>query len=172
MVRVMRHIWYLNDWESNITPKQALRKGLRMHYGKSVHPDVRTALSLFADWLRNKYNFPLRVNVYVKEARRIKAKDGDFVVGTTWRPDDYDNLPYIRLATGDYLELVAERGRERAIIAILHTFAHELTHYYQHINGLKLTAIGEERQATIYADYVISDYSTRDDSKTGDSSVS
>lgn len=155
----MAHIWYLNNWKKHInSTTQACCSGLRMHYHKGVHPEVRIALSQFATWLRSEYYFPLRVNVYVKETRRIKAKDGESVVGTTWRPADYDALPYIRLATGDYQELVLERGKDKAIIAILHTFAHELTHYFQHINNLDLTAIGEERQATVYANYIISDY--------------
>lgn len=155
----MSYIWCLNNWEEYInTTEQGHRSGLRMHYEKGVHPEVRTALSRFADWLRNEFTFPLRVNVYVKESRRIKAMDGELVVGTTWRPVGYDSLPYIRLATGDYFELVSERGKTRAIIAILHTFAHELTHYFQHINNLELTAIGEERQATVYANYILSEY--------------
>ena len=36
--------------------------------------------------------------------------------------------------------------------------AHELTHYFQWINSIKLTPIGKERQATNYADYVLEDY--------------
>ena len=155
----MAHIWCINNWEDYIdTTAPTHRSGLRMHYEKGVNPEVHTALSQFANWLRDEFTFPLRVNVYVKDACRIKATDGDLVVGTTWRPNDYANYPYIRLATGDYWELVAERGKEQAIIAILHTFAHELTHYFQHINNLQLTAIGEERQATVYANYILSDY--------------
>lgn len=155
----MKDIWLLNDWENNIDiSAQTYRKGLRMHYDKGIHPDVHTGLSQFVSWLRDEYIFPLRVNVYVKKARRIRAMDGELVVGTIWRPSDYLNFPYIRLATGDYMELMAKLGKDGAILAVLHTFAHELTHYFQHINNLKLTTIGEERQATIYANYIISDY--------------
>lgn len=42
--------------------------------------------------------------------------------------------------------------------SILGTLAHELTHYFQYINQLELTRIGEERQATVYSDYILSDY--------------
>ena len=64
----------------------------------------------------------------------------------------------MRIATGDYQELVAERGKKEAMWSILGTLAHELTHYFQYINQLKLTRIGEERQATVYSDYILSDY--------------
>lgn len=155
----MSHIWYLERWKTTLdVAKKTYRTGLRMHYEKGVHPDVCNALSDFAMWLRWEFKFPLRVNVYVKKSRRIKAKDGDMVVGTMWKPATYDEIPYIRLATGDYEELAEERGKKQAIYAILLTFAHELTHYYQHINDLDLTPRGEERQATIYSDYILSDY--------------
>ncbi|EFR85749.1 conserved hypothetical protein, partial [Listeria monocytogenes FSL F2-208] len=39
--------------------------------------------------------------------------------------------PYIRIATGDYEELVAEFGREGAIFTTLNSLSHELQHYYQ-----------------------------------------
>ena len=44
------------------------------------------------------------------------------------------------------------------MFAILHSVAHELTHYFQWVNGLELTAIGEERQAAYYADIIIDEY--------------
>ena len=91
---------------------------------------------------------------------RRKAKDGELVAGTFWRPDgfDQDNAPYVRIATGDYRELIMGRGKKEAMWSILGTLAHELTHYFQYINQLDLTPIGEERQATVYSDYILSDY--------------
>ncbi|EOO25981.1 hypothetical protein ICM_00435 [Bacillus cereus BAG1X2-3] len=38
------------------------------------------------------------------------------------------------------------------------TIAHELTHYFQWINDIKLTRIGYERQATTYSGYIIDEY--------------
>lgn len=155
----MAYIWCLNKWEKHIDiTEEGYKSGLRMRYESKVDPEVREHLDKFAKWLRREFIFPLRVNVYVKAARWIRAKDGDMVVGTIWRPADYHECPYIRLATGDYPDLVEKQGRDRAILAILHTFAHEITHYYQHINDLTLTERGEERQATSYADDIILEY--------------
>jgi len=154
-----RHIWYCNDWEKYIKSDDVmLKKGLRLHINSDVDSAVRLFISDFAKWLRKEFEFPLRVNVYVKASYRIKAKDGDMVVGTCWRPDDYSSYPYIRLATGDYNELVEERGEEGAMWAILASFSHELTHYYQHINNLQLTLVGEERQAQAYANRILDAY--------------
>jgi hypothetical protein len=36
--------------------------------------------------------------------------------------------------------------------------AHELTHYFQWLNQLDLTLIGEERQAKRYAHLIVEDY--------------
>ena len=49
-------------------------------------------------------------------------------------------------------------GGDGALTNILLCMAHELTHYFQWINSIKLTPIGKERQATNYADYVLEDY--------------
>ena len=164
----MTHIWSLDAWKNHIDMSRAgYRSGLHLRFEKGTLPEIREFLMDFAGWLRKEYFFPLCVNVYIKNARHIKAMDGDLVVGTIWRPVDYNTFPYIRLAVGDYAELVIERGREGAKWAILHTFAHELTHYFQHINNLNLTPIGEERQATIYAGYILDEYAghyTKDDS--------
>lgn len=45
-----------------------------------------------------------------------------------------------------------------ALAATLSTIAHELTHYFQWINSLQLTPIGEERQAARYAGYILDEY--------------
>ena len=139
------------------------RSGLRMRYDVEVNEDVRRSVSEFVFWLRKEYTFPKRVCVYVKADRRIKSMKGDMVCGTFFRPADRDREPYIRIATGDYVELLAKWDRDNALAAILSTLAHELTHYFQWLNDLDLTLIGEERQATCYARQILSDYAqTRD----------
>lgn len=157
------HIWTLEDWKSNLQPDAHRRTGLRFRYDKTVHPEVKRACSQFASWLRTEYYFPLRVVVYVKGTKKLKTKDGDFAVGTFFEPFSYSDEPYIRIAAGDYEDLFAKSGKDNALASILSTLAHELTHYYQWINNIQLTTIGLERQATMYAHYIIDEYaSTRD----------
>lgn len=67
--------------------------------------------------------------------------------------------PYIRVATGDYEKMLIQNGKDDALAAILGSIAHELTHYFQWINNLELTPIGEERQATQYARFILDEYS-------------
>ena len=75
----------------------------------------------------------------------------------------YTVEPYMLLAAGNYNDLCKKRGKDDALAAILFVMAHELTHYFQWINSLKLTPIGQERQATKYAGYLLDEYAeTRD----------
>ena len=153
------HILYSQNWKKVLDIESLeIMRGLRVRVDRGVDDKVRSFCLDFAKWLRKEFGFPLRVNIYIKESYRIRAKDGDLVVGTIWRPDDMSNFPYIRIATGDYTELVEERGVEQAMWAILWTFAHEIVHYFQHINGLQLTLRGEEIQASRGAQYILDAY--------------
>jgi hypothetical protein len=153
------HIWTIEKWTKNPHIVQENRpRGLRLVFERGVDPTLRSACLEFAKWLRREYVFPARVRVYVKRSPRIKAKDGELVCGTFLMPGDDRDDPYIRIAAGDYSELCGKYDEKRAIYEILWCIAHELTHYYQWINGLMLTEIGEERQAKRYAFFVADEY--------------
>ena len=71
--------------------------------------------------------------------------------------------PYIRIAVGYYQEQTQKRGVDNTLATILWNIAHELTHYFQWINNLELTPMGEERQATNHANRILDEYAeTRD----------
>ena len=156
----MWHIWTIDDWEKNIDlDREGHRTGLRLRFDKDVDPELKKTLKEFAVFLRREYYFPLRVNVYVRSRYRIKAMDGDMCCGIFWyMPDDYTINPYIRIATGDYEDMCIKWGKDIAVKNILYSLAHELTHYFQYINSLKLTPIGMERQANNYAHYILEEY--------------
>ena len=134
------------------------RSGLHLRFEKGVDPEVKRSIQECVAWMRHKYVFPKRIRLYIKSARRIKAKNGEWVCGTFFRPADRNVEPHIRLATGDYLELLIELGKDDALASILHALFHELTHYFQWLNDLDLTLIGEERQATVYANKLLREY--------------
>ena len=159
----MTHIWTIENWTKNLGTIEERRTGLRLRFDAEVNEEVKTACNAFFKWLRSEYYFPLRIPVYIKSARRVRTRDGDRVCGSFFEPAEYTVEPYIRVAAGDYPELLASRGRDDALASILSTIAHELTHYFQWINGLELTDIGRERQATQYARYILTEYAeTRD----------
>ena len=108
--------------------------------------------------MRREFDFPIRVVAYIRSTEHIKAMDGDLVSGTFCWPYDRTEEPYIRVAAGDFHKLVEKWGKDNAFTAMLQRLAHELSHYYQWLNDLKLTPIGEERQANSYEYAIVYEY--------------
>ena len=140
-------IWTSGRWK-HIIPQRFLKYNNRVEincaYG--VDRDLRSSIYLFISWMKNHYQFPMPITVYIVNKRYIYAADGDRVVGTCYQPASFEDEAYIRIAVGDYSDLL-KRGRDNAIASILYTLAHEITHYYQWINGSHLPTILSELQA-------------------------
>ena len=152
------HIWTTDRWRKFFADMPDRRTGIRIRVEPSVDDEVKSACKNFVRWLRSEYDFPLRVPIYVKSAHYLTSLDGEKAVGTFFEPFDYSVEPYIRIATGDYRTLKQSIGRDNALASILLTIAHELTHYYQWINRIELTAVGMERQAARYAHDIVDEY--------------
>lgn len=152
------NIWNKTDWKV-FYGNEIKRSGLRVRFDSGVDDEVKRACKEFISWLRLQYVFPKRVRLYIKMDRRVKCKySQEIACGVFFRPANRDVEPYIRIATGDYTELVQKYGVDNALATILWSIAHELTHYFQWLNDLDLTFIGEERQATNYANKIIDEY--------------
>ncbi|MDL2328051.1 hypothetical protein LJC64_05335 [Ruminococcaceae bacterium OttesenSCG-928-A11] len=156
-------IWTIEKWKKIIKNDSTRRTGLRVRFEKDVNAEVRRACISFCKWLRSKYNFPIRVPIYIKASKKIIAMDDERVYATFFAPFNLEQEPYIRVATGTYVEDALKYGKDNALAGILVSIAHELTHYFQWINGIKLTPIGTERQATMHSRWIIDEYKlTRD----------
>lgn len=156
------NVWTAEGWKRTYKDR-CVRKGLRVKSDGGVDDEVKRACKEFCKWLRREYDFPIRIPIYLKSSYKIKAMDGDLVVGTFFEPDDDFTEPYIRIATGDYPELLNRDGKDNALAYILRTIVHELTHYFQWINKVNLTPIGMERQATRSSRFILDLYAeTRD----------
>lgn len=71
------------------------RQGLRIRCDKEVHPDVRRASLMFAKRLRNEFEFPIRVIVYLKKDYQIKNRfSKELVSATFFAPFDKCEEPY------------------------------------------------------------------------------
>ena len=127
------------------------RQGLRIRCDQGVHPEVRRACLEFSKWLRKEFEFPIRVVVYLKKDYQIKNKfTKELVSATFFAPFDKSEEPYIRVSTGDYIELLEENGRDDALAAILSSIAHELGHFFQWIDDLEMDEEGEENKISEY----------------------
>ena len=155
------HIWTIEKWKKYFDVSDPEHKtGILLRCDKDINPEVRRACKEFAAWMRKEYFFPVRVHVYLKSTTTVRASDGEHVSALCYTPDDREQEPYcrIRVAVGDYGYLRETRSQDDALAAILCSIIHEITHYFQWVNDLTLTLIGEERQARKYAKYVLYEY--------------
>ena len=110
--------------------KTQRRTGLCIR-GHRGHPQVRAALIRYARWLRTQFEFPIRVPVYLLPGLTVRTMHGDDVSASIFMPWDRKEEPYVRIATGDYLQLRRELGRDNALAAYLSSLSHEVVHYRQ-----------------------------------------
>lgn len=109
-----------------------MRSGLRIK-GQRGHPIVREALIRYARWLRKKYEFPIRVPVYLYPSKTIITMHGEHVTASFFAPFSRDVEPFIRIATGDFPDLVAVRSIDDVLASYIVSLSHELVHYFQWI---------------------------------------
>lgn len=151
----------MNPWKSNRYKKiyndADIRTGIAFRFEKGVHADIKTLFIDFAKWLRNNFNFPIRVAVYIKSSETVTLRNGNIAWGSFKYFGTYDE-PYIRIPTGDYLQQAESVGKEEAAYAILSSLVHELTHYFQWINQLEQTDRSSEWQANYYRYRIIDLY--------------
>ncbi len=154
------HIWTIETWEEVLKDVMVdVKTGLHLRFDQDVDVEVKRACKEFCKWLRKEYYFPKLVRVYIKASPQIKTINKELVSATIWLPDNIKDTPFIRVSTGEYFSSILKVGKDNALAGILGSIAHELTHYFQWINGIELTPIGMERQATSYAGYIIQEYS-------------
>ncbi len=152
--------WQCDKWES-IYSNSNCRVGLRLKFDKDIDSEIKRASKEYCNWLRKMYYFPIRVPIYIKSKERIKSMSGELVTGTFFGPFDKFVEPYIRIAAGDYQELLRKRGKDNALAAILFSITHELTHYFQWLNDFEQTYRSEEWQATYYSGYLVNVYAEK-----------
>jgi hypothetical protein len=131
--------WQYND--ETMPP----RTGIRIR-GQRGDAEVRAAFIRFASWLRAEYRFPIRVPVYLLPGECVPAIDGLESTAAFFAPYSRSDEPIIRVATGEYLQLKRQYGRQRALASRIVSFAHEVVHYFQWLNG-SVTEQNVQRQA-------------------------
>ena len=155
------HIWTLERWKRYIDSSGiSLQSRIRVISDSGINEDLKQSCRNFILWVKAEYYFPVPLCVKIKKQPVLKTQDGEGAVGTFWEPTDNTTLPYIRIAVGDYPELLEAEGRDDAIATILTVIAHEMTHYFQWLNAIPLTDRGRERQAVQYSHFIIHEYSS------------
>ena len=150
--------WENNKWMQLYAEENIFRNGLRLHYDKGINDTLKLFFKSFISWLRHNYNFPVRINIYIKNKYNIKAKDGELVSATFFGPYNKLEEPYIKISVGDYYDIANSKDVYCALCSEIASAAHELTHYYQWLNNMDLSEKQEERQAEYYSKKIVYDY--------------
>ena len=131
-------------------------QGLSLHFEKGIEPGFRTLCIRFANWLRNKYSFPIHINVYIKDCEKIRLVGGEMAYGGFRYFEN--RSPYIRIPARIEPNVREEYDETESYYSILSSLVHELTHYYQWIAGLKQTDAVSERQANYFRFRIIEQF--------------
>lgn len=150
-------LWDSTRWKKFYDDKE-VRTGLRMRFDKGISPEVKWPCHMFCEWVRDNYDFPIRLPIYFKASKQVKAPDGTLVSGKCFLPTDRMEEPHISIATGDFEQVKASSSVENAIFAQLCSIAHEITYYYQWINDLELSEKRAERQAIQIGESMVNQY--------------
>ena len=154
-----RNIWTSKNWKKcGIVNKSQYNNRIEITFEAGVDRDLRKSVLRFISWLQIEYTFPKKCTIYILNREKIPALDGDLVYGTFFGPFNSSDDSYIRIAVGDYIDMVEERGRDNAITAILITIIHEVTHYFQWVNGRKDHRFFNEIEAKIFQKVIIHQY--------------
>ena len=153
----MKDLWVSKEIASEISYPPN-RGGIRIRFQPNANTEVRESLIKFLRWVRINYAFPVRVPIYVKNATKVKALDGEYVSATFFGPFNPSLEPYIRIAIGDYGDIKNRCGKDNALATILYTVCHELSHYYQWIGNVNSSDRGLEIQAVIHAKKIMAEY--------------
>lgn len=108
---------------------------------------MSAALQRFAKWLRQEFDFPIRVPVYLNPHRHHITVEGEEASASFFAPFDPNVEPYIRIATGEYEDFVAEKGRNNALASHIISLAHEIIHYQQWLVDGNTSEEGIEEEA-------------------------
>lgn len=150
-------LWELNKFSDEYKGNK-VRHGLRCRYSTGIDEGLKQIIMNFAEWIRDRFSFPMRVVVYFKAEEHIIARDKEKVDGIFCGPYDPMLEPYIKIACGKYSDSLNQKEAAFEITSILTSLAHEITHYYQWLNRLELSYRREEYQATWYSHRIVDEY--------------
>lgn len=132
--------------------RRDIKTGLYLHISKDVPSDLRNIFIRFARWIRKNFDFPIKVNAYIQNTKNIYTKDThEPVSANIYLPYDLQKSPHIKIAVGDFYDLIKEKGEFSAICAELCSLAHEIIHYQQWQNGNDMDSSTAKRANEIQA---------------------
>ena len=111
---------------------------LKVSISPSVKKMMKKEIKLYLIWLRENYNFPLDLKIFISPDEFIVTMiSREKVSATFFAPFDKKETGIIKVATGDFNGLLKEEGKINALNMTLNSISHELQHYYQWVEDLE-----------------------------------
>lgn len=147
----MKNIWIDKEFKKEYigSAKQA---GIRIKYDNEINLELICEYKEFIKWLRNKYYFPIRINVFFYDVYKFKSKkDGHTYYGVFFEGENNKKkiYPQIHLA-----------AKTNKVEDVLFGLIHELSHYFQWFfyEDNKRSDRSLEIEANKYAKYILFRY--------------
>lgn len=157
----MENLWICSNWTKYIRKK--CKKGIGVSWERNINLDIRDECLEFIAWIKNKYKFPVRVHICLKNREVFYQKNGMPAYSSIWGPDDINEEPEIEIAVGGYSRLLKSKGKSKALMVIFSSIVHVLSHYFQWIKYHKEWADKKkeeyfDQQAKYYEKIIVSEY--------------
>lgn len=143
-------IWIDREFQTYYDDSRS--KGIAVYYEKSLPDEKRAQTEVITKWLRKRYFFPIRCNIFVRDCAKFKSKTrGKTCLGIFFAPQRESEVPQIFIAGCNEQDTIA------------YTFFHELTHYFQwyFLQDDKRSDRSLETEATKYANYLCEEFFTK-----------
>lgn len=121
---------------------------IRIRIDKGISKKLRKEYLSLIKYLRNKYVFPYRLNIYAVNKYQVKLMDGRLAWGKFHWYESKDS--YIVIPSKIDKDELNEYTLEEEYTAVLGELIHELTHYFQMCLDLKQSDKASEKQADYY----------------------
>lgn len=121
---------------------------IRIRIDKSISKKLRKEYLSLIKYLRNKYVFPYRLNIYAVNKCQVKLMDGRLAWGKFHWYESKDS--YIVIPSKIDKDELNGYTLEEEYTAVLGELIHELTHYFQMCLDLKQSDKASEKQADYY----------------------
>ena len=121
---------------------------IRIRIDKGISKKLRKEYLSLIKYLRNKYVFPYRLNIYAVNKYKVKLMDGRLAWGKFHWYESKDS--YIVIPSKIDKDELNGYTLEEEYTAVLGELIHELTHYFQMCLDLKQNDKASEKQADYY----------------------
>lgn len=133
---------------------------IKFNYEKGIHKDVMLACKNLSKWLNDEFVFSKELCVKICNSYYVEATDGDKVISVFSQSfDNNKEKAIIKVAAGDYDELLKNNTTTDALAMILLSICHNIIHYFQWLDGKPKLRIFREIQAKKDGRLLLEEYS-------------